>query len=137
MTRRDEQPLDYYEILRRPYNIPHTMQRYLCVCERDGLYLPVGIEPSPKYRDWVCTSCHKLPIYHFFICMECKEKFIRDFRHPKFCTLDPLCWNCLTTTGPICECVHPRVAEIIGELEPYLPKPKSYSPQELESVFDF
>lgn len=132
------QTLDYYQILRTPWNVPQRLKRYICLCERDGLYLPNGIRPTEKSGQyWVCATCEKLPIYHYYICMTCEEPFILDFRHPKFCTLDPLCWDCIKSTGPICNCVLPKVKELLGESPPYLPRPKQFTSEELESVFDF
>lgn len=135
----DMETLDYYGVLRQRYNIPSSFSKLICMCD-DKLW-NIGIKESDdkRYNYWVCTKCNRLPRYHFFRCFQCEEYFVKDFKHPNFCVLDPLCWDCITNPENKDFCYHkPLYVDLmLGESPPFLPKPRKFTVEELENVFDF
>jgi hypothetical protein len=41
----------------------------------------------------ICKNCNKIVPWFVFKCVKCDDYFIKDFRHPKFCSLYPTCWD--------------------------------------------
>ena len=40
-----------------------------------------------------CKNCNRIVPWFSFMCVKCNRYFVRDFRHPKFCTFYPTCWE--------------------------------------------
>jgi hypothetical protein len=126
---------DYFDTIRAKNNVPLPLHKYVCFCKPG-----TGIKPDPLggRRYWVCALCTKLPIYHIYDCVGCENYFVYDFHHPDFCRTDALCWDCLQKDGVICGHTHPKINYTMPIMEPYLPKVKKYSAEELEDFsFDF
>lgn len=86
-----------------------------------------------------CHNCMKTVPWFFFKCTVCDEYFIKDFRHPKFCSMYPTCWqHTLELPWEYCTEHRPHLNwyhEII--LKPTGANPRTFSDSELADVFDF
>lgn len=85
-----------------------------------------------------CSACHKPESYYLFRCTRCESLFIHDFRAP-FCYDQPHCWECVNEDPYICEGHHYCQPYWTKDkwVAPVLPKPKTYTAEELDNVFDF
>jgi hypothetical protein len=52
-------------------------------------------KPQPDHSTLppYCKNCNKIVPWFVFKCVACDKHFIKDFRHPKFCSLFPTCWE--------------------------------------------
>lgn len=109
-------------------NIPVDIRDKVCLCKEFKSY-----DLNSKNGLPTCL-CGGILHYMIFQCDSCSDIFLKDFRHPKFCILDPLCWNCIDE-NPSCS-VHTRSPD--SKISPPIYRVrKKYSQEDLTGVFDF
>lgn len=80
----------------------------MCDCRNDQLknflkYSPSAIKLEPRSHDGVyvelCARCESLSLNNLKICINCTDRFIKDFSHPGYCNLSPYCLSCFIDEG--------------------------------------
>lgn len=97
---------------------------------------------SDKYNGGppICGNCNKIVPWFFFKCVKCDQHFIQDFRHPKFCSYYPTCWqHTLELPWDYCpsHAFKYRLEKPFWLHEPIGLNPKVFSDEDLADVFDF
>lgn len=114
--------------------MPLEFRQQVCSCNVQG-YIT-----TDKYPGIIntCTNCHKPESYYLFRCVACESLFIHDFR-AYFCWREPRCWDCINS-DPV-QCASHMYCEYYWAKElwipPVLPKPVTFTDEELANVFDF
>lgn len=95
-------------------NIPSWIKSYICKCDQFDYRFAKGIREYPSHTpsQWPirCGTCNKYNVYLLFVCIDCGEAFLKDFKHPRFCNFEHFrCWDCLNEfletdeTGMCCD----------------------------------
>lgn len=106
----------FKELPTRIQNLVHNCPQYS--------WKPVSDRALPPY----CKNCNKIVPWFTFKCVKCDQHFIKDFRHPKFCTLYPTCWeHTLELTWERCTDHMPQNDEVV--------EPKGLNPKKI--VIDY
>jgi len=90
-----------------------------------------------------CGTCRGVYLWFTHYCRGCGVFFIRDFYHPAFCDLYPVCWDCLPQL-PWSHCPdHSNATSRLSDLtvEPIGLNPRKFTTEELQqagiNVFSF
>lgn len=127
-------------------NIPSWISPYICKCDQFDYSFAKGIRDYPALTpsNWPlkCGTCSRYNVYLLFVCVDCDEAFIKDFKHPRFCTFEHFrCWDCLNNylandeDGVCCDRVTWHIAEE-RVLPPVGVKVRRFSDEEIASVLD-
>ena len=86
----------------------------------------------------VCTACNKPESYYLHRCVSCENLFLHDF-DAAFCYKAPKCWDCINEDPDCCEGHNYCISFLLRKdwIPPVLPKPKTFTEEELAGVFDF
>lgn len=100
-------------------NIPFWIREKICHCE---FFNYGGIKKDPYNQIHRCDTCGKYNVYLLFKCVDCEEHFIKDFRHPRFCTFEHFrCWDCLNVYLELDELCCDRVRWYIDNRKAIVP----------------
>ena len=71
-------------------NLPPRLQR--------KVHNPYECKYNPKVKEYpedipFCRNCNGIVPWFCYMCVKCNRYFVKDFRHPKFCTFYPTCWT--------------------------------------------
>jgi hypothetical protein len=119
------------------YDLPHRLKSIYHDC---GNYVSKSGSTS-KGGPPICGTCDKVVPWFFFKCIKCETFFVRDFRHPKFCTYYPTCWE-HTLELPWEHCPkHNFPPTYRNGFRPYVEptglNPREFTDEELAGIFDW
>lgn len=116
------------------YDLPYRLSQKFHDC---GNYTGT---PSRTYRNGppICGNCNKVVPWFFYKCVKCDQYFIQDFRHPKFCSFYPTCWqHTLELPWDFCRDHRPYLAtDLVVVVDPIGLNPRSFTAEELADVFE-
>jgi hypothetical protein len=99
------------------------------ICQHPDYKYPSALKwVNSGFEYPICTNCKKIKNWLLFECEACEEVFLKDFQHPSFCCVCPLCFNCLELQ-PSFLCEHSKlgshynqIREEMGIIPPRLTK---------------
>lgn len=59
-----------------------------------------------------CGRCRRLLLHYVTKCVNCRNVFLKDFKHPAFCRWMPYCWECVQM-NPDVVCEHSGTYEVL------------------------
>lgn len=103
-----ERPINADYMINRWIEVPDYISRLLCQCMRartGGSVYRDGSQGDPGI-DWSthkCKGCGKYDYFWTATCITCGIHFVRDFKHPYFCSQhNPHCWQHIEDSPAIC-----------------------------------
>jgi hypothetical protein len=85
--------------------LPTEAKLKMCLCY--GYPYPTT---PPKYNFSgfmvLCKLCNKPPDYRIMLCQVCEIVFEKDFKHPRYCWDEPMCWECCEAVVNTSMCGH-------------------------------
>lgn len=108
---------------------PWEWQHLICSCDE-----PIHTEHINSSNK--CGKCGLYFRYALLPCADCNKEFLKNFKHPQWCSCSPRCWACCNEADyrgeDYCErsrCVA-RFSDII------VPPPASEDPREVPNIAD-